>query len=63
MTLFDRHDLEDIVVAIDVTTGTYNQELEAAVKNLYRDDSNGYHRLRSIVHRLKTALGEDDESA
>lgn len=64
MITFSREELKDVVNAIDVITGAYAQELEEPIKELYRHDSPGFHRLRSVQHRLLAALNESaDESA
>ena len=63
MTTFNREELQDIVNAIDVMTGAYAEELEEPIKQLYRHDSPGFHRLRSVQHRLLAAMGEVDEPA
>ena len=62
MSSFSRQDLRDMVTAIDITTGAYaEQGLEESIMNLYRNDSAGFHRLRSVVHRLKAALLDTPE--
>ena len=62
MSNFSRQDLKDMVTAIDITTGAYTEHgLEESIKNMYRNESAGFHRLRSVVHRLKAALSETPE--
>lgn len=63
MSVFNREELQDIVNAIDVTTGAYCEELEEPIKQLYRHDTPGFHRLRAVQHKLLAAMGEVDEPA
>ena len=63
MSTFNREELQDIITAIEVTTGAYVDELEEPIKGLYRHDSPGFHRLRSVMHRLQAAINEVDEPA
>ena len=63
MSTFNREELQDIVTAIEVVTGAYVEELEDHIKQLYRHDTSGFHRLRSVMHRLQAAINEVDEPA
>ena len=60
---FTRRELLDMVNAIDVMTGSYTDELEEPLKEIYRHDTPGFHRLRAVLHKLQAALGEVDEPA
>ena len=63
MTVFTRRELLDMVNAIDVMTGSYAEELEEPLKEIYRHDTPGFHRLRAVQHKLQAALNEVDELA
>ena len=60
---FTRRELLDVINAIDVMTGSYTEELEVPMRELYRHDTVGFHRLRAVQHKLQAALNEVDEPA
>ena len=64
MTVFTRDELRDLIVAIDVLTGAYAEELEVPIRELYRHGTAGGHRIRSVFHKIEAVLAaEADESA
>ena len=64
MTVFTRDELRDLIVAIDVLTGAYAEELEAPIRELYRHGTEGGHRIRAVFHKIEAVLAaEADEPA
>ena len=64
MTVFTRDELRDLIVAIDVLTGAYAEELETPIRELYRHGTEGGHRIRAVFHKIEAVLAaEADEPA
>lgn len=61
MSTFTREEVKDIIQAIDLVTGAYSEDLEVPIMGLYRHDSPGFHRLRSVQHRLLAEINEMKE--
>ena len=62
MIVFNRQELQDLINSIDVMTGAYSEDLEMPVKGIYRHDSPGFHRLRSVQHRLYALMNEEAQA-
>ena len=64
MTVFTRDELRDLITAIDVITGAYEPSFEKALKNIYREGTEGGHRIRAVFHKIEAVLAaEIDEPA
>ena len=62
MTVFTRDELKDLITAIDVLTGAYEENLEQAIKNVYAHGTEGGHRIRAVFHKIEAVLAaEADE--
>ena len=62
MISFNRQEIQDLINSIDVITGAYSEDLQEPVMGLYRHDGPGFHRLRSVQHRLYALMNEEAQA-
>ena len=62
MITFNVQELKDLITCIDVMTGAYSADLQQPVMGVYRHDGPGFHRLRSVQHRLLALLSEEAQA-
>ena len=62
MIQFTHQEIRDLIHCIDVITGAYSDDLVEPVMGLYRHDGAGFHRLRSVQHRLYALMNDDAQA-